>query len=73
MKSANYKIAIIPFTILYVSAYAFNAHRSRPAYEPVYSNGVMNKDIVALAKIQNPQENLPPTSLYLKNHLELFQ
>jgi len=65
MKSANYKTVVkvvIPFTILSVSAYVLHAQRNRPAYQPVYSNGVMNKDIVALAKIQNPQATLPPTS-----------
>lgn len=65
MKSTHCKTAfkvVIPFTILSVSLYALNDQRNKPAYQPVYSNGEMNKDIVALARIQNPASTLPPTS-----------
>lgn len=65
MRASNYKTVFkvfIPFTILSMSVYALSAQRNKPAYQPVYSNGVMNKDIVALAKIQNPTAKLPSTS-----------
>ncbi len=55
MKSVSAVVkVIVPITILSMSVYAFNEQRSKPAYQPVFKNGEMNKDIVSLAKLQNP-------------------
>lgn len=65
MKAVNYRSVVkivIPFTFLSVSAYALNSSNKKPAYPQVYNNGYMNKDVVELARIQQPQATLPPTS-----------
>jgi len=63
MKSSStvFKV-VVPITILSVSVYALNVQRNKLAYPPVYSNGNMNKDIVGLAKMQQPKAVLPPIS-----------
>lgn len=65
MKIANYKITIkivLVITILAVCFLVLDAQRHRPAYQPVFHNGVINKNIVELAKIQKPKEKLPPAT-----------
>lgn len=63
MKSASTVLkVVVPIAIMSVSVYELNMQRNKPAYPPVYSNGNMNKDIVALAKMQQPKAVLPPIS-----------
>lgn len=65
MKIAKYKITVkivLVITILAVCFLVLNAQRHKLAYPPVYSNGVINKNIVELAKIKNPKAKLPPVS-----------
>lgn len=77
MKIAQYKITtkvVLVIIILAVCFLVLDAQRHRPPYQPVYSNGVINKNIIELAKIQKPKAKLPPaTSLsewnsYLQNN-----
>lgn len=65
MKIAKYRITVkivLVVTILAICFLVLDAQRHRPAYPPVFSSGVINKNIVELAKIKNPKTRLPPVS-----------